>query len=168
MKYMPVGIGDILRALHTGFQKRAADHGVAFLLEQDDDLPWVPGDNDDLYRAFYNVVDNAMRYTPPKGTITIRARRVNNERFEVEVEDTGSGIEDADLPHIFERFFRGDRAHSTPGFGLGLPVTRRIIERHDGAIEVETRPGVGSKFTISLPLRQSHIDTDTLAQAQIT
>ena len=168
MKYMPVGIGDILRALHTGFQKRADNNGVTFVLEQDDDLPWVPGDNDDLYRAFYNVVDNAMRYTAANGTITIRARRVSADRFEVEIRDSGCGIEDNDLPHIFERFFRGDRAHSTPGFGLGLPVTRRIIERHGGHIEVESEVGTGSTFTISLPLRNSQYDVDAAAQAHIT
>ena len=168
VKYMPVGIGDILRAIYIGFQRRAAGNEITLLLEQDDDLPWVPGDNDDLYRAFYNVVDNAMRYTPAKGTITIRARRVSDDRFQVSVTDTGSGIEDADMPHIFERFFRGDRAHSTPGFGLGLPMTRRIIERHDGHVEVESEPGVGSTFSIYLPLRQSHFDAETIAQSSIT
>lgn len=74
------------------------------------------------------------------------------ENIWINVRDTGIGISADDLPHIFETFWRHDEAHSTPGFGLGLPIAKRIIERHGGSITVESQLGLGSTFSVTLPV----------------
>jgi signal transduction histidine kinase len=77
---------------------------------------------------------------------------VGENQVIVAVEDTGSGIAEDLLSRIFDKFYRGDEAHSTPGFGLGLPIAQKIVEGHGGEIKVESRPGEGSTFTIILPV----------------
>jgi signal transduction histidine kinase len=97
------------------------------------------------------VLNNALRHTPTGGTITIRSRRLDDHAL-IEIADTGAGIHPEDLPHIFERFYRSDKAGTTRGFGLGLAIARNIIEQHQGTIEVESEPGTGSTFRIVVPL----------------
>jgi PAS domain S-box-containing protein len=114
----------------------------------------IDGDVDELYQAVSLLIDNALRYTPAHGRITLRTYR-QNPYIAVAVEDTGSGIPANELPHIFERFFRGAAAYSLPGFGLGLPMAKKIVERHGGRIEVQSQPGQGSTFTILLPAQKA-------------
>lgn len=114
--------------------------------------PGVYGDEHDLERALSNLVENAILYTPQGGEITIQTFRRGMHMI-IEVRDTGIGIQAADLPHIFERFFRADKARSLPGHpGLGLPIAHKVIELHGGDIQVESIPGRGSTFRIRLPL----------------
>ncbi len=114
-------------------------------------LPSIEGDADRLMEALAEIVGNAVRYTPDQGMVTVRTFREAN-CVKIEVADSGPGIPAEALPHIFERFYRLDVAHTTPGFGLGLTIAKKIIERHGGHIQVESEPGTGSRFTISLPL----------------
>lgn len=116
-------------------------------------LPSIEGDTDRLMEALTEIVGNAVRYTPDQGTVTVRTFR-ESDCVKIEVADSGPGIPPDALPHIFERFYRLDVAHTTPGFGLGLTIAKKIIERHHGHIQVESEPGTGSRFTISLPLYQ--------------
>jgi signal transduction histidine kinase len=109
----------------------------------------VQGNLDYLYQAIASILDNAIRYTPPGGTITLRTYP-RADQVVLEIQDTGSGIDDQTLPHIFERFYRADQAHSTSGFGLGLPIAQKIVERHGGQIEVESKVAKGSVFRIVL------------------
>jgi signal transduction histidine kinase len=109
----------------------------------------IQGSLDFLYQAIASILENAIRYTPPGGTITLRTYQQDSQII-LEIQDTGTGIDDKTLPHIFERFYRADLAHSTSGFGLGLPIAQKIIERHNGQIEVKTKPGRGSTFRIVL------------------
>lgn len=109
----------------------------------------IEGSLDFLYQAIASLLDNAIRYTPPGGTITLRAYQ-RDAQVILEIQDTGSGIDPETLPHIFERFYRADQAHSTSGFGLGLPIAQKIVERHDGRIEVDSQVGKGSTFRIVL------------------
>lgn len=113
----------------------------------------VNGDEQDLERALGNLVENAILYTPEGGEITLKS--YSHETYMViEVCDTGIGIQAADLPHIFERFFRADKARSLPGHpGLGLPIARKIIELHGGELQVESAPGRGSTFRVVLPIQ---------------
>ncbi len=113
----------------------------------------VMGDADQLKQALVALVDNALKYTPPEGTVSL-ALTTENDRAVVEVKDTGIGIAPADLPHIFERFYRADPARSRDlgGSGLGLAIAQGIILEHQGQIDVESMPGEGSTFTIRLPL----------------
>jgi two-component system OmpR family sensor kinase len=114
----------------------------------------VNGEPDRLKQVMLNLVDNAIRHTPPGGEISVSAL-ADPARGEVriEVRDTGPGIDPKDLPHIFDRFYRGDasRARTTGNTGLGLAIARAIVEAHSGTISAESAPGQGATFRVVLP-----------------
>lgn len=115
----------------------------------------VSGKSIQLQRAFVNLLTNAVNYTPGGGTVTIATRVLEPDIVEVTIQDNGPGIDPADLPHIFERFYRADKARTRTGggTGLGLAITREIIARHHGVVEVDSAPGKGSTFTVRLPVK---------------
>jgi heavy metal sensor kinase len=115
----------------------------------------VSGDKVELRRLFFNLLDNAMRYTPRGGTISVSLVRKEGTAVAV-VRDSGIGISEEHIPHIFERFHRVDKARSRDegGAGLGLSICQHIAQIHGGRIEVESQPGQGSTFSIFLPLLQ--------------
>jgi two-component system phosphate regulon sensor histidine kinase PhoR len=117
------------------------------------DLPPVPGDVRLLQEAVQNLLDNAVRYTPPGGRIRVHAEAVRGEVL-LSVSDTGVGIPRADQQRVFERFYRADAARSreSGGTGLGLAIAKHLVEAHGGRIRVESELGRGSTFTVSLPL----------------
>jgi signal transduction histidine kinase len=110
-------------------------------------------DTVEFARAMVELIENALTYTPAGGSITVRTSVQQGQNI-ISVEDTGIGITDRDLPHIFEHFYRADQARSTDtgGTGLGLPIARKVIEAHNGTIEVESIVGQGSIFSIRLPI----------------
>jgi heavy metal sensor kinase len=114
----------------------------------------VDGDQDRLKQLLLNLIDNALRYTPAGGTVTLDLLRKEQEAV-IRVRDSGPGIPVEHLPHIFERFYRADpaRSRASGGTGLGLAIAREIAEAHGGSIEVESSEGTGSTFTVSLPAR---------------
>lgn len=112
----------------------------------------VQADPAQLRRAFLNLVDNAIKYTCAGGTVDISSR-VAAEGVIVTVADTGIGIPEKDLPHIFDRFYRVDQSRSSDGFGLGLSIVQSIIAAHHGTVSVCSSPGRGSAFTVSLPIK---------------
>jgi signal transduction histidine kinase len=114
---------------------------------------WIQGDASSLRRLFLILIDNAVKYTPTNGKVEVSLQR--NDGFAVaEVRDTGIGIADSDLPNVFERFYRADKARTRElgGVGLGLSIGRWITEVHSGTIEVHSTPGRGSVFQIRLPI----------------
>lgn len=113
---------------------------------------YVIGDPDRLQQAVGNLLSNAARYTPAGGRIEIRCSAQADQAV-IEISDTGIGIAEQDLPHVFSRFWRADaaRATATGGLGIGLAVTKEIVERHRGTIGVESAWGSGTRFTIRLP-----------------
>ena len=110
------------------------------------------GNAEALRQAVDNLLDNAMKYTPPGGTVALRCGS-QGDRVMIEVEDTGIGIEPEHLDRIFERFYRVDKARSRQagGTGLGLAIVKHIVQAHRGTVEVASTPGVGSTFTLRLP-----------------
>ncbi len=112
----------------------------------------VKGDRMRLYQLFFNIVENAIKYTTNGGKITI-SLSMQNEKAIIKIRDNGPGISTQDLPHIFDRFYRvqKDRARKTGGSGLGLAICKIIAESHDGKIEAESQFGKGSQFIITLP-----------------
>lgn len=109
------------------------------------------GTKDKLARALLNILENAVKYTPRKGKITILLKKEHNHA-KIQVSDTGIGITGKDLPHIFERFYRGSSTDKTLGTGLGLAITQSIIQSHQGKIQVKSIPGKGTTVIIVLPV----------------
>ncbi len=118
----------------------------------------VQGDRDQLARLFTNLVGNALQYTSPQGTVQLALQSsptTSTPKLQVRVTDTGVGIAEADLPHIFDRFYRVDPARSRSrgtGSGLGLAIVRAIVENHHGQIQVESKVGQGTVFVVTLPM----------------
>lgn len=109
------------------------------------------GTKDKLARALLNILENAVKYTPRKGRIQILLNKEHNHA-KIQVSDTGIGITEKDLPHIFERFYRGSSTDKTLGTGLGLAITQSIIQSHQGKIQVKSNPGKGTTVIIVLPI----------------
>ena len=127
------------------------ERGIALLLPHAPwPLPQVPGDRDLLFLAVYNLLVNALKFTRPGDTIEVRAIE-DGQGVTVEVADTGPGIPEEELPHIFEELYRGQRARGTSGSGLGLALVRTIVERHGGRVTVRSREREGTVFTLHLP-----------------
>jgi signal transduction histidine kinase len=124
----------------------------ALQVEVEPGLPELGGDPDALRRAVGNLVANARRHAGGS-PLRVRARRAGEGEVAIEVEDGGPGIDPADLPHVFEPFYRGRRAvaDQVPGSGLGLAVVRGVTEAHGGRAAVVSRPGAGATFTLYLP-----------------
>ena len=123
--------------------------------ELSSNLSVVSGNADYLLEAFKQIIENACRFTPAGGTITLSARTVD-ERVSVEVQDTGPGIPEDNHSRIFETFWRQDAAHSTPGLGLGLSIAQRIIEQHGGEIMVESEVSQGTTVRVNLPVEHQN------------
>jgi signal transduction histidine kinase len=125
-------------------------HQKAVLLQVDarDDLPLILVDVERIAQVLDNLILNAFRYTPPAGQVTLKAGENASGVF-IQVIDTGTGIDPQDLPHIFDRFYRGDKARQQGSeSGLGLAIARSIVEAHQGTLTVESTPGQGATFTI--------------------
>ena len=116
------------------------------------DLPALSADRERVHQVLFNLIDNAVRFTPAGGHVTVSARRRNGS-VEVVVADTGSGISAEHLPRLFERFYRADpaRARGDGGTGIGLAIARSVVEAHGGQIRARSQPGRGSVFTFDLP-----------------
>ncbi len=110
----------------------------------------ISGKKDKLERALVNLVDNAVKYTPKKGKITITLQKVA-DKAQFKINDSGRGISESDLPHVFERFYRGSISDKTFGSGLGLSISQAIVSAHHGEILAKSQIGVGSEFTVLLP-----------------
>ena len=145
----PVDIALLLRDVCDLFQPLAENRDIAVTVEIPESI-MVPGDPRRLQRVFSNLIDNALKYTPTGGSVRISAQMMGHH-VEVVIADSGQGIKEEDLPHIFDRFFRGERSRSTPGNGLGLSLARAFVLIHGGAIKATSAYGEGSQFTVMLP-----------------
>jgi two-component system OmpR family sensor kinase len=114
-------------------------------------VPTILGDRDLLFLAFYNLLDNALKFTQPGDTVEVRAFD-NGDRVAVEVADTGPGIPHEEIPRIWDELYRGQEARGVPGSGLGLALVRAIVERHEGRVSVRSRVGQGTVVRVILPV----------------
>jgi heavy metal sensor kinase len=147
-----LNLSDVVREVSGQAEKLAEQKGISLACEAPQEPVTVSGDRGTLRRLLIVLLDNAVKYTPAGGKVRIS---VNHEaqRAVVEVRDSGVGINEADLPHIFERFYRSDKSRSrdSGGAGLGLSIAKWIVEAHRGAIQVESQPERGSTFRVLLP-----------------
>lgn len=149
-----VDLDMLLRELFQLIEEReeAADRRLSLMLpEAPWPLPSINGDWDLLYLALYNLLDNALKYSQAGSRIEVRGRE-NEGQVEIEVADTGVGIAPDALPHIWDELYRADRTRGISGSGLGLALTRAIIERHGGTVSAASRVGQGTSIQVELPI----------------
>ncbi len=145
-------IARLIRETATSLKPKSATRGLSLATRLGRDLPRVAIDSQRIRQVLHNLLENAMAHTPEGGKITVAAR-AEGKMVSVSVSDTGEGMAAAELPLIFERFYRVDksRTRETGGSGLGLTIARRLVEAHGGTIKAESQPGQGSTFTFSVP-----------------
>jgi signal transduction histidine kinase len=150
-EFQKVDINDIGQAVVNRYAAAARQHGVRLRFSPDPGIPAVSGDPKSLERALVALVDNALKFSPQGGEVVISLRS-DEEMVRVAVEDHGIGIAKENLPRIFDRFYHLDKSGDDlfSGIGLGLAITRQVIEQHDGRLDVESSPGKGSIFTLTL------------------
>jgi signal transduction histidine kinase len=147
--HQPVNLPGLLGETVELYASRAEQAGVFFGLELPREEILVPGDASQLRQALANLLDNAVKFTPPGGSVAAGAGVAEGWGI-LWVEDTGIGIPPEELPRLFNRFHRGRNAASYPGSGLGLAIVKAVAERHGGHVEVESSPGK-TRFTLRLP-----------------
>jgi two-component system, OmpR family, sensor histidine kinase MprB len=125
---------------------RARRRGTSLTFDVETEPWWVTGESASLERAVTNLLDNAVKWSPPDGTVRIRLTHGT-----LTVDDEGPGIEPADRAHVFDRFYRSEESRSMPGSGLGLSIVRQVIERHAGNIRVDESEGGGTRMVLQLP-----------------
>lgn len=147
----PVDMRELILSTVKGFEKQAKDKGIALSAGVPDALPKPLGDRDRLEQVVVNLLDNAIKYTHAGGLVSIAAFAAD-DGVRVDVSDTGMGIPEADIPRIFERFYRVDKARSRElgGTGLGLAIVKHIIQAHGGKMNVRSAPGKGTTFSFSI------------------
>jgi signal transduction histidine kinase len=116
----------------------------------------IQGNLDQLTRLFLNLVDNALKYTPEGGRVTVRVAK-SDHKGRVYIIDSGPGIAPEHLPHLFERFYRAetDRASSSGGAGLGLAIASEIARQNAGSLDIDSHPGKGTTMTVEIPLAEA-------------
>jgi len=148
----PVNAGEVATQVHDAMAPLAWRERHIQLLCDTDGAPEVMADRGRLAQVLMNLVRNAITHTPEGGLVAIAVKPLETGPVEMTVSDTGAGIEPDDADRIFERFYRTDasRTRATGGFGLGLAIAREMVDAMGGRISVDSSPGQGSKFTVTL------------------
>lgn len=151
-----IDVAGLFNEIARDWKLSAKKKGVTLKLDVARDLPPLPADSHRIGQVFSNLFDNALKYTPEGGTITLGAA-LAGEMMELWVKDTGQGILSSHLPHIFERFYRADKARTREigGTGLGLSIVKHIAKVHGGSVEAESAFGKGTTIRLRLPLVSS-------------
>ncbi len=152
----PLEAAQLIRRVLEVFWDQAAKQNVKLSQRVDEGVPAILGDADRLQQLFINLVDNAIKYTPAGGTVSLSATEVGNSKLdqvEIVVTDTGAGIPEKDLPRLTERFYRVDKARSRElgGTGLGLAIVKHIVQAHKGDLAIESVMNRGTTVTVRLP-----------------
>nr|WP_276561910.1 ATP-binding protein [Brevibacillus halotolerans] len=136
------------------FANRAAERNIEIQLDRQTDYDAISFDPDKMEQVLTNLIDNAIRHIPDGGLITVRIKNEDAGKITIEVIDTGSGIPQEDLPFVFERFYKADKARTRgrAGTGLGLAIAKNIVAAHNGKISVQSKMKEGTTFTITIPV----------------
>jgi signal transduction histidine kinase len=143
---------ELLQQALAAFEHQAMQKGVSLELSLNGEIPAIAVDEIRVAQVLGNLITNALRFTPKGGRVTLGAVR-NGDRVTLTVQDTGQGISPEDLPFVFDRFYRAEksRAEENGESGLGLAIVKALVEAHGGALSVQSAPGTGSTFAITLP-----------------
>jgi len=152
IKYELININELLKPIVEKSENLAfSNKEINFQIKIADRPIIVKGDRVELCRVFYNILDNAIKYTPRKGTILVSDKIIFNQ-YVITTSDSGIGIPKNIIHRIFDPFFRGDKARSENGAGLGLTLTKKIIENHGGSISIKSEENKGTTVVVSLPI----------------
>ena len=146
----PLSLEPIAADTVASFRDRSSGGGVEVSVEIPADLPLVLGESEKVRQVLSNLMDNALKFTPPGGRITVSALP-DHRNVIARVSNTGDGIAPEHLPHLFERFYKVDRSRHDLGTGLGLAIVKHIVLAHGGEVDVESSLGEGATFTFTLP-----------------
>jgi len=151
-------LSDLVQDIVMKFQPVAEKKTIHLIAHMPEKLPQVEGDIGLIERALSNLIENAIRYTPDAGKVSICIEQPKGESLRVKVSDTGCGIDQKDLPYIFDRFYRVEksRARATGGTGLGLAIAKKILDIHDSAISVDSKVDVGTDVSFELEISESN------------
>ena len=152
LEFEKVNIGGVAKRMHKKMKAIADKKKIDLSLKVSD--IYINADQMSIEELILILIDNALKYTPEKGNVFLSTKK-EGRNVVMQVGDSGEGIGRKDIPHIFDRFYRADRSRSknrVSGFGLGLPVAKRIVELHHGSMSVSSKPGSGSIFTIRIPI----------------
>ena len=161
LKLAPTRLDEVIDTVLAIMGPKAASGQVGLSSRLPADLPSVLADRDRLVQVVLNLVDNAVKYTPEGGRVTVQARTAAEGQVEIDVMDTGIGIPPIDLPRITERFYRVDKARSRElgGTGLGLAIVKHLVFAHGGQLRIESEPGRGTTVHVALPIGVGAGDT---------
>ncbi len=155
MQAEAVDLTDIINAVCAQLQHRIKDKNIAIHLRSTNDNLIVSGQEDLLQQLFFNLLDNAIKYTPSLGTVWVTLKKTKQAAL-VSIRDSGIGIPHPELKKVFDRFYRVDPARSSSkGYGLGLSIARTVVEKHKGKIEITSVEGKGTTVTVLLPYYES-------------
>ena len=152
-QFEPFSLGELAQDVIQKYQLQAEKKNVRLETPYRKDLPFVWADIGLIERVLENLLDNAMRYTPEGGSITVDMDK-QDKHLKVFISDTGRGIPQEELPYIFDRFYRVEKDNRTDGTGLGLPIAKQILTLHESSIEAASSPDKGTTFSFHLPLHQ--------------
>lgn len=151
LEMAPVDLNSLIDQAIAKLKPQSARKQIDILRQSDHSLPLVPAEEDQIVQVLTNLLHNAIKFTPAGGKIIVSTES-DGESVIVSVEDTGAGIPAEDLPHVFARFYKADKARSSEGSGLGLAIAKHIIQAHGGEIWAGSEEGRGSTFSFRLPV----------------
>jgi len=151
LRMTPLNLKLLVEEVAAQLNPLAQRHQVTITTDLATDLPAGRGDKDRIRQALVNLVHNAIKFNHPGGSVTM-STKASGEFVIVSVSDTGVGIPEEELPHVFERFYKADRARTRGGSGLGLAIAKHIVQAHGGSIWAQSEEGQGSTFSFSLPI----------------
>ncbi len=155
-QFIRIDLNQIAEEVAISYRPMAEAAGLSLISEYTPNLPPVLGEPTQLARVGSNLVTNAIRYTTSGRVVVSTALDSVSKQACLTVKDTGPGIDPCDLPHLFDRFYRGKSSAHAGGSGLGRSIVKEIVDLHGGQITVESQPGEGTTFTVSFPLAQAN------------